>query len=294
MTLAASGAYSALTVVNQGDLVVGSSLGFPDSAVFNVAGGTLDVSALSGGLNLGPGQTLSGLGSVKGAVNLAAGGALSPGSPSTIGTLTVGSIVVNPGSVLNWKISSPSNLDGLSVTGSNGLSIVGGGINLYAGTTGSPFTGSGSYVLGSYSGLLQGSPANLSVLNPYAADIYLFNASGGSLTVQVLQNVPTWTGASGIDNHWLTPGNWTVPVLGTGGETIAFAGSGTTSVNDFASAQFANLVFTASAGSFNLGGSGITLSNTLAYIANFSSNPQTIVMPVMLAGPLAVTPAPGG
>ena len=114
-TLTVSGAntYTGNTTINAGTLVLNSDNVIANSANISVDGGAvLDVSALTDGtLNLGASQTLSGLGTVLGSVNVS--GALAPGPG--IGTLTVTNVATLAGTSvfkLN-RTNSPATNDQL-------------------------------------------------------------------------------------------------------------------------------------------------------------------------------------
>jgi autotransporter-associated beta strand protein len=83
VTLTASNTYTGSTEITNGVLQLGASGSIASSAVIALQpGGTLDVSAVSGGLVIGSPQTLGGVGNVLG--NVAMGGTISPGSSGTL------------------------------------------------------------------------------------------------------------------------------------------------------------------------------------------------------------------
>lgn len=81
-----------------------------------VAAGTLLINgSLTSGATVAPGGTLGGSGTIGGAVAVQSGGTLAPGSSP--GTLTIASLLMNPGSFLAVELGSPSS-DRLVVSGS--------------------------------------------------------------------------------------------------------------------------------------------------------------------------------
>ncbi|MGA2853212.1 MAG: LamG-like jellyroll fold domain-containing protein, partial [Verrucomicrobiota bacterium] len=89
LTLSNTNTYTGSTIINAGTLALGSAGSIANSRSISVAGGAVfDVSAVTGGFALGAAQTLSGSGSVNGAV--AINGTIAPGiSGGAAGTLTM-------------------------------------------------------------------------------------------------------------------------------------------------------------------------------------------------------------
>lgn len=83
------------------------------------AGGTLDVSAVTGGFTLGAGQTLEGAGTVAGAMTVA--GTLSPGT--SIGSLTVGDLTLADGAVIEWEFEDSDTYDRLLAAPGTSLTL---------------------------------------------------------------------------------------------------------------------------------------------------------------------------
>jgi fibronectin-binding autotransporter adhesin len=104
LILTSANTYSSNTTISAGSLILGASGTLPNTPSISVAaGGTFNVSALSGGFTVGSGKTLKGSGTVSGAVNVS--GTLSPGT--TVGTLTNnGALTLNTGSTLLWEINN--------------------------------------------------------------------------------------------------------------------------------------------------------------------------------------------
>lgn len=93
MILAGANTYTGPTTVTAGTLKVTSAGSIASSSAYKVTGGTLDVSAVSGGLAVSAGKTLGGNGTVVG--NLTLAGTVAPGG--SIGTLTAGGMTWQPG-----------------------------------------------------------------------------------------------------------------------------------------------------------------------------------------------------
>jgi autotransporter-associated beta strand protein/T5SS/PEP-CTERM-associated repeat protein len=136
--------------VHTGTVVVtGNSLA---SGAAGLDGGRLVVngSLASSSFSVASGATLGGTGSLTGAVTVADGGRLTPGASP--GTLTVGSLLLNDASLLDYELGSPSGVAGVD---SDLISVVGnltldGVLNLL---TASDF-GTGTYQLFGYGGSL--------------------------------------------------------------------------------------------------------------------------------------------
>ncbi len=131
------------TVIEGGKLVVGK-----------VAGGS---GSLAGSVWVASGAVLGGHGTVKGSVVVQSNGTLSPGN--SIGTLTVGNVLFNPGSVYEYEIDSQGNTDKLIVTNNAALAGTLKVVNQNVGHLGDHFT------LLEVGGTLSGSFDNLEAAN---------------------------------------------------------------------------------------------------------------------------------
>jgi autotransporter-associated beta strand protein len=136
LTLSASNGYSGATRIQGGTLTLAATGAIGSSALVEVAAGaTFNVSAVSGGFAVSPGQTLAGSGSVVGAVAVGTAATLSPGASP--GTLTVTqNVTLSGGGNYNWQVYDASGTAG-STTGWDLLSV-GGGLDIAA-TSGSRF-----------------------------------------------------------------------------------------------------------------------------------------------------------
>lgn len=130
LTLSAANTFTGLTTVAAGSLLLNGSL----------AGAAL----------INAGARLSGIGSIAGAVTVANGGIFAPGSSP--GTLTMGSLILNSTSQLNYDLGLPDVIGG----GVNDLAVVNGNLTLDGNLAVSDAGGFGNgvYRLISYSGSL--------------------------------------------------------------------------------------------------------------------------------------------
>jgi fibronectin-binding autotransporter adhesin len=149
-------------------------------------------------VNVASGATLAGTGSISGAVTIQSGATLSPGDGSA-GTLTVGSLNLNNGSILNYLLGRP-NVVG---SGINGLVQVNGNLTL-AGTvnvTNVGGFGEGVYRLFNYTGSLTNNGLALgSIPSTFARDQFFFQTSqAGRLNLVVSAGgfqVQFWNGTN--------------------------------------------------------------------------------------------------
>jgi fibronectin-binding autotransporter adhesin len=192
-----------------------------------------------------------------------------------------------------------STFDKVAVTGTNGLTINGVGINLYTSNTVTPWTTTGSYNLFQYNGNLGGLAATnlssaLTVLNPLGSLTYNFSSAGGFITLAIdtVGVTPTWIATGG--GSWNTAGNWntTAPnaqdatakfgsaisapstVTLDGNKTVGVIEFGNTNAYTIAQGTSGTLILSKSSGS--------------AAVDNVSGS-HTISAPVSLASPTIVT-----
>ncbi len=235
-TLSGNNTYTGNTTVSAGTLaLVGTTNNISGSKNISVASGaTIDATGLTSGLGLLGTQTLAGAGSVLGSVSTSSGTIINPGDGSSIGTISVGGLTVNTGSVVNFEFGSGNDL--INVTGNNGLVLNGaaGGIKLNILTSGSsiPFTTVGTYDLFQFVGNVGGAGVSaLTDFNIPAGTTATFGTTtvGGNNFVTLTLGttpVPTWNLSGG--GSWNTAGNWTPAGVPNGAGAAAVLGSSIT------------------------------------------------------------------
>lgn len=253
LTLAAANAYSGGTTVQAGTLLAANTSGSATG---------------SGAVTVDSGGTLGGGGFITGAVTLLESGILSPGI-TNVGTLTVGSLALEPGSLLDFGFGTGGN-DQVSVTEPGGLVIHGGALTLRQDGTSIAFATAGTYNLISYAGGIGGSGVSaLSVANPQPGFGYTFGTAGGFVTLTIAPSgiVRDWVVNGG--GSWADSANWngTFPD-GTGATanfhtaltapaTVTLDGNRTVAAITFLSGNHGYTIAAGSGGSLILnGGSG--------------------------------------
>jgi fibronectin-binding autotransporter adhesin len=304
LTLDAANTYAGNTMINAGTLAVGGTGSLLDSLNILVGSGTtFDVSQDTGYTVGGsPAQTLEGFGTVNGAVSVASGGIVSPGSNTLTGTLTINGGLTETGGAVNLfqlsgNPSGPNNdflnaSGGLTVSGSNSIQINGSG--LQAG---------GAYPLISYgSGGFNGSLADFTVVGATgflsnsvtAQTIYLVVQA----TIRAATNL-TWVGSS-TNNNWdtETTSNW----VDTGsankdyfvpGDKVLFGNLGVTNIINVAGSPTPGSITVNTTTNYTITGLGaidgtgtLTVSNGLLTILTTN----IFNAPVILDGGILATP----
>jgi fibronectin-binding autotransporter adhesin len=167
LTLVSANTYSGGTTVLAGTLIAANTSGSATG---------------SGAVSVSAGATLAGSGTIAGAVSIASGGHLAPGTSA--GNLTVGSLSLVAGSVLDYELGAPGTGDRTTITSSGGLSVTGGTVNI----TALAGFGVGQYPLLDYTGSFIGSPTNLILGAAPSGFTYSFvnNATNTSIDVVVV------------------------------------------------------------------------------------------------------------
>lgn len=220
-------AYTGNTTVNGGMLVVKTNINAsPTVTVGSTA--TLDVTAVAGGLSVGSTKTLTGNGSVVGGVTIGTGGNLTPGTSSTVGTLTLDTVTLAVNSVMNFTLASAGSADFVNVTGSNGLTINGGGFALSGAAVGATGT---TFNLFQYVGAIQGTGVGaFSVVSGGIGGLtYTFgNDTVNKFVTLSISGTSAQVSAWGVNANgsWGTAGNWTPAVVPQfAGDTANFGGA---------------------------------------------------------------------
>ena len=192
--------YTGATSVDAGTLLVNGTLASPT-------------------VTIAPGATLGGTGILAGAVILGAGATIAPGAAAA-GTLTVGMLALNSGSLLDFELGTPN-----VVGGPNDLIAVDGDLTL-AGTINITDAGNfastpGSYRLFNYTGALTNNTLNVGSTPGYGpgeAVVQTVIPGKVDLVVSSGMNVAFWDGSGPQDNGSIDGGaqiwnnasaNWT-------------------------------------------------------------------------------------
>ena len=241
-TLTGTSTYGGPTLVSAGELRVDGTL-----------------SGL-GAITVNAGATLSGTGSIAGAVTV--NGTLSAGhSP---GTLTVGSLALNGGSTSIFELNSPGVVGGSDPVAGNDLVEVAGNLTL-GGTLDARAAGAGYYRLFNYGGTLAGSFASHGVTSTRSgftiASAQVETAVPGQVNLAVFgtgQTLQFWDGTNTTGNGVVDGGagtwapfgtNWTNSAgstnAGWGGSVGVFAGAAGGAVSVAGTVSFDTLQFSA-------------------------------------------------
>lgn len=223
----------------------------------SVTGGTLVANgSISGGAAVSLGGTLGGIGTYSGTITVASGGIIAPGN--SVGTITTGGLTLGSGSILNFEFNNTPANDYINVTNSGGLTINGGGFNLYDEGTVNAFSTAGSYNLIGYSGVIGGAgTSSLAVLNPQAGKSYGFGSTVSNVTLDIVAAgvISDWD--VDADGSWNTGGNWTSTVPNGVGETANF-------IKPLTAARTVTLDGTKTLGGMSFNGGASPLGYTIA------------------------------
>jgi hypothetical protein len=147
-----------------------------------------------GVLSIAGGSVVTGAGTIEGLVQPSARAVIAPGNG--VGTLTATSLALSTGTIMDYELTTMTS-DLISVTGTNQLTILGGGIHLFQPGTTTTFNSPGTYYLIGYAGTVQGAITNLVVLNPTTGRQYsLVNNTASHFVDLVIGN-------GSLPNHWL-------------------------------------------------------------------------------------------
>jgi fibronectin-binding autotransporter adhesin len=169
LTLTGSSSYGGGTSVLAGTLVAANTSGS--------ATGT-------GPVTISSGATLAGGGTIGGAVSSASGARLAPGTSP--GNLTVGSLSLVAGSVLDYEFGAAATADRTTITSPGGLSLAGGTLNI----TALGGFGAGRYPLLDYTGTFSGSPANLTIGAVPSGYVYSFVNNTNDTSIDLVVSIP--------------------------------------------------------------------------------------------------------
>lgn len=199
-----------LRQAGSGRLILGGANTY--SGLTTVANGSLLLTgSLAGGVQVNSGTTFGGNGTVAGAVNVASGGILAPGTSP--GTLTLGSLVLNASSELDYELGLPDIVGGTV----NDLTVVNGNLtldgNLNIRDAGG--FGYGVYRLFNYSGTLTNNGLNFRLLPGVftPGELLLQTSIASQINLIVTQggfDLQFWDGPNLVGNNAIDGGtsNW--------------------------------------------------------------------------------------
>ena len=276
LTLGAANTYSGATLINGGTLALGASGSLTSTPIIVGQGTKFDVSAVGAGFVL-TNQTLSGFGVVTGAVSVAAGATINPGSNALNGTLSFSNSVTETGGAINHfdlaGAPNPNNdfviiAGDFDVSGTNSVDIA--GASLVAGT---------NYTLIHYGGNFNGGLTNFTVTSAIGTLSNNATAKTISFIPEATLRGPTnivWIGNpvntnwdNEVTTNWLKAGvlDFFVP-----GDNVQFTDVGATNspVNIVGEVQpgsvlvnsHSNYVFASMSGGWIGGAANLTVTNT--------------------------------
>ena len=285
--------------------VTGSATGTGNVHV--TSGGVLDgTGAASGAITVDSGGTLQGTGSFGVAGGVTMNGTLSPAGSGTMGTITVGNMVVGNGAIYTFD-SDGTTSDLATSAGTMSFGGAGETVNVQAQTGFSV----GQYTLALATGGLTNTVSSYTInaTGPGANPIFTYNVTSDAthLFLNVALPIITWTGT--FSNNWdFVDANWSTNPYNNNNQ-VSFTNSGlntTINVNSATVAPAGGMLFSNSTVAYSLGGQGI--SGTGGLIMNGSStvtltanntftgatkiNAGTVIIPT--DGATAGAPAPLG
>ncbi len=304
LTLGASNTYAGATLIKGGTLALGASGSLVSTPVIVGPGTTFDVSAVTGGFVLGNGQTLSGSGVVTGAVFVASGATIDPGSNTLTGTLTFSnSVAETNGAINHFDLSGAPNPN-------NDLLVIGGDLNVNFGGTntvdisGSSLVSGTNYILIQYGGNFIGGITNFRVTtavgtlsnDPVAKTISFIPQTTlrGPTNIVWIGNPVNTNWDNEVTTNWL---NGTALDFFVPGDSVQFtdAGASNSPVNIVSTVSPAsvlvnsqsNYVFASTSGGLITGIASLTVTNT-GTLTVLTTNDYTGITTIDGGGALAV------
>ena len=206
MTLSANQTYSGTTRVNGGSLVI-NGITLPNTSSVTVGGASAvpgSSPTLAGAASITNGLTINGVGGTGDA------GHLSPHLGAVTGTLNVGSLTLNGGSILDLNMGAPGTTDLIASVGA--LTLPGAG----TGNVTVNLTDLGGFTTGTYKFITSSSTLNFTNTTfSIGVGISGFqegfsNGSGATLGKEVdliVTPAPTWKTVA-VDTNWANANNW--------------------------------------------------------------------------------------
>ncbi len=260
----------------------GNGSGLSGGVVANNGGRLILNGVLGGGLTNYGSAAIMGTGTNSGVVD--AWGAIVPGASNSVGTLTFGSLILEPTPDAYLALDlGPNNTPG---SGNNDLIQVNGdltvnGNSLIINPQGLLLEGAGNpYTVIRYTGaLIENAP--LTASGPYNYTFTLDTSVPHEIRLVASGGPPVWTGGSATVNNWSDPANWGGTTIAPG-DSLYFSGGARLNNNTdtLADTLYNNLTFVAGAEAFSLNGNSVNLGSS---IVNDSLNPQTINLNLSLA-----------
>ena len=287
-----------LTKTGPGSLILSGTSNLGTGSVAVDAGALIvNTTLTSSATTVASAATLGGTGTMTSSVTISSGGMLSPATSTTGGTLTIGSLTLNAGSLLAYEFGGGTN-DLVSVTTASGLTLNGGALSLYAAGGVNPLIANGTYDLFTYSIAFGGLLSNLTVSNSQGGKTYSINDTGSIIQLVLGTAVSSdWSGTNG-DGSWTTDGvggNWNGGVQPDSLGAVANFGSLATTpqtVTLNGGKTVGSIIFN-NANSFTIGTNtdAITLNNGIAAGAiSATTGSHTINAPIALNGNANITP----
>ncbi len=294
--------------INQVNVVSGTTVlnGANSATNVTVANSVLEVgnastpgATLTATVNVNDLGTLSGFGTVAGAVTINSGGTLAPGDAP--GTITIGPLTLNSGSMLAYQLGTAGVVGGPT----NDLTIVNGAVTINGDTlfvTNSSGFGVGTYRLINYSGTLGGSGQIVVGTLPDGDSGVIQTSIAGEVNLIVSAPPPTdffyWDGTTTVADGVVHGGNGTWDNVSTNwtnstgtantswqGISAVFEGAAGT-VNVVDTIAYQSLQFSTNGYVITASGSGALTPNGLAPIIVDGFLTATIAAPITGSGGL--------
>jgi autotransporter-associated beta strand protein len=242
----------------------------------NVGSFTVNGTLLGAGITNSFNSTVSGTGSSAGISDVQ--GYLAPGASNSIGTISLGGLVLDAGSLL-FDLSFSTNVGGTA----NDLIVVNGNVTFNGGSILiNPLAllkkaPNYRYRLINYTGTLTRN-SDPGVLIPQGYNATLDFSTPNQVNVLITGGPAVWDGGSASDSNWSDSANWGNIGISAGNSLYFDGFVRVNNTNDTsASSGYQDLSFNVDAGSFTLNGNDIVLNGN---IVNNSTNAQTVLIPM--------------